>query len=175
MAEEGWTLRIVGDGAERTRLERSIREERIEAVTFAGWVSDVGHELARSGIFVATAPSDSFGLGVVEAMAAGIPVAACASGGHLETIGELRGAKLFGHGDVESAAEALRSFLSEAERVEMSARQHELVTKRFTIARHVDELLLEYERAIRDRRDDNRHRERPRPRSRSSSGHERER
>jgi glycosyltransferase involved in cell wall biosynthesis len=70
-------LRIVGDGALRKSLNRFvIRAGLQEVVEFAGFVepSDIPAEYAKSGLFVLPSLEDTFGVVVVEAMAAGVPV-----------------------------------------------------------------------------------------------------
>jgi glycosyltransferase involved in cell wall biosynthesis len=116
-------------------------------VTFVGWTSDVSGEIACAGMFLASAPAEPLGLAVLEAMAAGLPVVACASGGHLETVGQLPSAPLFPAGDARAAASVLRSLRSDSIRGEISAESRRLVAERFTIERHVDRLLVEYEAA----------------------------
>lgn len=157
LAQEGWSLRVVGEGAERGALEAWVASERIPAVVFAGWMPDVPSELAGAGVLLAPALSDSFGLAVVEAMAAGVPVVASAAGGHLETAGLLPDAPLFPSGDVEGAAVALRSLLPPEARAAASQTGRNLVDLAFTISHHVDQLLDEYETA-RGRIDGNGHR-----------------
>ena len=80
LADEGWTLRVVGDGSERAALQRFAATERLPRVEFAHWTSDVAGEFARAAILLATAPGEPFGLTVAEAMAAGVPVVASAAG-----------------------------------------------------------------------------------------------
>jgi glycosyltransferase involved in cell wall biosynthesis len=152
MFEEGWTLRVVGDGAERRALESWVAAKSVPGVVFTGWTSDVMGEFTRSGMLVASGPSDSFGFAVLEAMSAGVPVVACAAGGHLETIGRLPEAPLFLPGDADAAAVALRSLLSDAKRAAASSAGRELVQAEFTIGRHVDRLLAEYEAVLHRRR-----------------------
>ena len=147
LADDGWSLRIVGDGSERASLESWTKREGLLGVTFVGWTADVPREFGRAGILLATAPAESFGLGVVEAMAAGVPVAASAAGGHLETVGLLPHASLFPPGDGAGASEALRALLSEEMRTRASSEERSLVAERFTIKTHVDRLLVEYEAA----------------------------
>jgi glycosyltransferase involved in cell wall biosynthesis len=152
MFEEGWTLRIVGDGAERSDLEAWVAASGVPGVVFTGWQSDVTSEFARAGILLAPAPSDSFGFAVLEAISAGVPVVASAAGGHLETVGRLPEAALFPPGDVGAARAALRALLSDAVRAAASAAGRKLVQAEFTIERHVGRLLPEYEAAMRGRR-----------------------
>jgi glycosyltransferase involved in cell wall biosynthesis len=149
LADEGWSLRVVGEGRQRQMLERCVEAEAISGVTFTGWTAAVSDEMERAGILLASAPAEPLGLAVLEAMAAGVPVVACASGGHLETVGLLAGASLFPPGDAAAAAAALRSLLSDAMRVKTSAEGRRLVAERFTIEGHVDRLLAEYDAACR--------------------------
>jgi glycosyltransferase involved in cell wall biosynthesis len=144
LAGEGWSLRVVGEGAQRQQLEQFVSAEAIEAVTFTGWTDDVVAEHRRAGMMLATAPAEPLGLAVLEAMAAGIPVVASASGGHLETAGLVPGAPLFPPGDVAAAAQALRSLLPDAARSALSQGGRRIVAERFTIAHHVDGLLAVY-------------------------------
>jgi hypothetical protein len=41
MFDEGWSLRVVGDGAERTALESWVAANRVPGIVFTGWSSDV--------------------------------------------------------------------------------------------------------------------------------------
>jgi glycosyltransferase involved in cell wall biosynthesis len=81
-------------------------------------------------------------------MAAGVPVVASAAGGHLETIGRVERAPLFPPGDPHAAALALGGLLAEGERRRLSELERSLVDEHFTIDRHVEGLLLEYERLL---------------------------
>jgi hypothetical protein len=151
LADDGWTLRIVGSGSERTSLEAWAASERLGGVTFENWTPRVTDEYADAGIFLAPAPAEPFGLTVVEAMAAGVPVVACSAGGHLETIGMLRGSAMFSPGNAEECAALLRAFLSESARASASRAGRRLVEASFTVGRHVDQLLHEYDAAARVR------------------------
>jgi glycosyltransferase involved in cell wall biosynthesis len=144
LSNEGWTLRIVGDGSERRGLDDWVRANAVPDVTFAGWKQAVSDEFARAGLFLAPAPAEPLGLGVLEAMAAGVPVVAAGSGGHLETVGLLPDARLFQPLDPFSAAEAMRSFVSDDARRAASELGRAIVESKYTIARHVDRLLDEY-------------------------------
>jgi glycosyltransferase involved in cell wall biosynthesis len=149
LSEDGWSLRVVGAGSERAMLEEWARSEQVPALTFAGWTDRVVEELAGAGMLLASATAEPFGLGVIEAMAAGIPVVASAAGGHLETVGKLDGAPMFPPGEADSAAAAMRSLEPAGVRAAASQSVRDLVAAEFTISRHVDELLVEYEAARR--------------------------
>jgi glycosyltransferase involved in cell wall biosynthesis len=142
--EEGWSLRVAGEGRQRPALERWVAARRLPGVAFVGWVADVSRELASAGMLLASAPAEPFGLSVVEAMAAGVPVVAAAGGGHLETVGPLDGARLFPPGDFEAAAAAMRGLVPDRDRAAVSAAGRELATSRFSLEAHVDQLVGEY-------------------------------
>jgi len=145
--EEGWSLRVVGEGSERRSLEEWTASNGLYGVTFAGWAPAVAEEFAAAGVLLAPAPREPFGLSVVEAMAAGVPVVAAAAGGHLETVGRLADAQMFPPGDAEAAAAALRSLLPDAVRGRLSERGRSLVAAEFTVERHVEALLVQYSAA----------------------------
>ena len=144
LVEEGWSLRVVGEGHECGALERWVRECGVEGVSFSGWVADVSDVLASAGMLVASARAEPFGLAVVEAMMAGVPVVAAAAGGHLETIAQAEGAPLFPAGDHATAAAALRSLADDSTRAAVSASVRALAVAHFSITAHIDALLEQY-------------------------------
>lgn len=78
----GCLFLIAGDGSDRDRLERTRDRMGLDgAVRFLGRVPDVRVVLAAGDVFLSTSEFEGFGLGVVEAMAAGLPVVAVESGG----------------------------------------------------------------------------------------------
>jgi glycosyltransferase involved in cell wall biosynthesis len=143
--EDGWSLRVVGDGSHRAQIQGWAESRRLPGVSFVGWTSDVAGELSRAGLVLAPAPAEPFGLAVLEAMAAGVPVVAAAGGGHCETVALIPKAPTFPPGDVGAAAAALRSFLDEASRTDASAAGRRIVAAHFTLEHHVDRLLGEYD------------------------------
>ena len=147
LVDEGWSLRIVGEGYERGQLERWMATEGVRGATFAGWTDDVSNEFERAGMLLASAPAEPLGLAVLEAMAAGVPVVACASGGHRETIGRLADAPVFAPGDSVAAGEALRALLPDATRSRLSEDGRHLVSESFSIEDSVDSVLVEYSAA----------------------------
>jgi glycosyltransferase involved in cell wall biosynthesis len=142
--EENWTLRVVGDGSERPKLEEWSQSRAIPGITFAGWQGDVQGELARTGVLLAPTPREALGLGVLEAMAAGVPVVAAGAGGHLETLADVKEARLFPPGDLMEAAVALRSMLDDALRERLSVAERDCIERGFLLGQHVDQLLDQY-------------------------------
>ncbi|HEY0730484.1 MAG TPA: glycosyltransferase, partial [Pyrinomonadaceae bacterium] len=73
--------------ANRKSLETLISELNLnEIVSMPGWRDDMPAALSSLSLFVSAARSEPFGLAIVEAMAAGLPVIATASEGALEII-----------------------------------------------------------------------------------------
>jgi len=80
---------IVGDGPERDRLERQARKLGVAAqVEFLGACDParVASVLHGSDLFVLPGRREAFGIALLEARAAGLPVVACASGGVPEVV-----------------------------------------------------------------------------------------
>lgn len=113
---QGWRLEIAGDGAEEPMLKSLARDLGVaKSCTFLGFRDDVPDLMSRARVLLATSPVDAFGLNVVEAMAAGLPVVAAASGGYLETVGSLPSARMFPARDFEVAASQLTSLAKDPE------------------------------------------------------------
>ena len=142
LAGQGWRLVVAGRGAERPALEALARQLRVaDSTDFVGHDPDLPTRLAQAGILLAPRPDEAFGLTVVEAMAAGLPVVAAAGGGHLETLGPVSADTLFPLGDAEAAADRLATLAADApRRAETGARLRARYESTFTIERHVDGL-----------------------------------
>ncbi len=88
-------LVIVGDGPDREKLENYVREQAIPRVEFLGFVTNKRKLklLAQAGLFVSPALyGESFGIVLLEAMAAGLPIVAGNNPGYtavLQGTGEL--------------------------------------------------------------------------------------
>ncbi len=115
LADRGWRLVVAGDGSLREDVARLVAELGVvRSVDLVGHRSDVPHLLARASAFLATTPEEGLGLSVLEAMAAGLPVVADASGGHLETLGP-DAVGLYATRDPAAAGRALAALADDAE------------------------------------------------------------
>ncbi len=80
-------LIMVGDGPERTFLEKFVRENQLNnCVIFMGKQEKVEDILVISDVFLMPSETESFGLAALEAMACGVPVVASNAGGLPEII-----------------------------------------------------------------------------------------
>jgi glycosyltransferase involved in cell wall biosynthesis len=150
LASEGWELHVLGDGVERLMLEALVSELGIAgSVRFLGHVADAGPNLARASLLLATRPDEPFGLSVVEAMAAGLPVVAAGGGGHRETVGPATPGTLFPAGDVDTAAALLARLAHDpAERDRCADALRTRYLAELTIERHVERLEALYRRIL---------------------------
>jgi phosphatidylinositol alpha-1,6-mannosyltransferase len=91
----GPQLVLVGDGPERSSLERQVRRSRLRGVTFTGALGPAGvlGQLRRADVFalpvrtrLAGLDPEGLGLAALEASACGLPVVVGRSGGAPETV-----------------------------------------------------------------------------------------
>ena len=78
-----WHLTILGEGEERVSLERSVREAGLASrIHLVGTVEEPMQIIPHADLFIMSSRYEGFGLALVEAMAAGLPVVsfACPSG-----------------------------------------------------------------------------------------------
>ena len=145
-------VRIAGDGLSRGSLERSVKERSLRSVSFVGEV-DEGRkwELLRDAS-VLVAPSvggESFGIVLLEAMAAGVVPIAADNPGYRHLLAERAGDLLFPVGDAARLAARIRDVMcDDTRRAELQA-WGRVFHRRFewrVLAERVERV---YERAIR--------------------------
>lgn len=105
---------VAGDGPLLTELRRLARSLGLgEAVAFPGHLPDVRLALAATDVYVVPSRSEAISLGLLEAMAAGHPVAAFAVGGVPEAVEHGRTGLLVPPGDAAGLAEAVCRLLED--------------------------------------------------------------
>ncbi|MDQ4132699.1 MAG: glycosyltransferase family 4 protein [Actinomycetota bacterium] len=98
-------LVLVGDGDIRPELEAQVEGRGLNgAVEFTGAVPDIWPYLADADVFALASVTEAFGMAIVEAMAAGLPVVAPALGGIPELVTPGVSGELFPPGDHEALA-----------------------------------------------------------------------
>lgn len=105
------------------------------SVALPGWKDNIPGVLSSLTLFVSAARSEPFGLSIVEAMAAGLPVVAAASEGALEIIEDGVTGKLVPVGDPESLARAINNLLDDPVERSRLGRNAQLVAQRYSLAR----------------------------------------
>ncbi|HMM74526.1 MAG TPA: glycosyltransferase [Gammaproteobacteria bacterium] len=106
-------LTLAGDGPLRAALEaRAGALAPRVAVRFLGWVEEVTSAFAAADLFVLPSRDEPFGIVVLEAMAAGVPIIATRTAGPLEVL-DAETARLVDVGDVAGLAAAIAADLAD--------------------------------------------------------------
>jgi glycosyltransferase involved in cell wall biosynthesis len=112
-----------------------------EHIHFPGWLDDAEQLLCASDVFVSTSETESFGLSIVEAMAASNAVVATRTEGAQEIIEDQLTGVLVPIGDVERISQSIIALLEDSPRREaMGSRAAGAARKRFSLARMVDDI-----------------------------------
>jgi glycosyltransferase involved in cell wall biosynthesis len=129
-------LVVLGEGPDRARLERLARELGVERrVLLAGRLPDVAAWLRRATVFVHPARWEGFGLAVLEAMLAGLPVVATSVSSLPELVADGETGFLVPPDDPRALADALRLAL---ELPALGAAGRERARTEFSVARMAD-------------------------------------
>lgn len=139
---------LVGDGPARPRLEALARAEGIDRLTiFMGERRDVSELMEGFDLFVQPSLWEGFGVTVLEAMAAGLPVVASRVGGIPEIVRDGETGSLVPPGDDLALAEACHRLLGEPE---LASRMGAAGRARLLESFHIDRLVEETATLYRD-------------------------
>jgi glycosyltransferase involved in cell wall biosynthesis len=140
---------ICGDGRQLAAMRELARRIGVQGrVSFRGWLSseDLAQEFADASVVVV--PSlwpEPFGLVGIEALAAGRPVVASATGGIEDWLDDGVSGLCVKPGDVADLARALNELLADPERQkQMGIAGRDAVNSRFSPERHVSAMLGAY-------------------------------
>ncbi len=125
-------------GEVRKQLEKLVGELGLkDCFYFLGWVDEAEKLLCAMDVFVSASETESFGLAIAEAMAAGTAVVATRTEGAQEIIQDGETGLLVPIGDVERIASAVGQLLQDTE---IGKRAQEAANARFSLKRMVDEV-----------------------------------
>ncbi len=115
LSDLGGTLDIFGDGADRPALMRRYPESN--AIHWRGGTCDPAAALAGMDVLLLPSLGEGFGLVLIEAMAAGVPVVASAAGAMPEVIEHEKTGLLIapGRGEIDAFAAAIRRLRNDAD------------------------------------------------------------
>jgi glycosyltransferase involved in cell wall biosynthesis len=120
-----------------------------ERVWFLGEREDVPAILAASDLLLAPSWEEPFGRAIVEAMATGVPPVATETGGPAEIIDHGVDGLLLPPRDADAWADAVRDLLRRPDDLrEMGSRAREQAVARFSVAKHVEQVLDVYRAVI---------------------------
>jgi glycosyltransferase involved in cell wall biosynthesis len=146
-------LLIVGDGPERSRIERLIREQRLEsAVTLTGFRGDARRLLTAFDLFTMTSFSEGTSMALLEAMSAGLPVAVSRVGGNPEILRDGETGLLFASDDIGALVAALeRLYMDDGLRQRLATAAQAEFRERFSFDAMIDQYSKLYSELL-DRR-----------------------
>ncbi len=136
-------LVVLGEGSDRVRLDRLARDLGVERRVFLpGRVPDVAAWLRRATLLVHPARWEGFGLGVLEAMIAGLPVVASNVSSLPELVGDGETGYLVRPDDPPALALGVARAL---ERPELGAAGRDRARREFSVARMADRTAALYD------------------------------
>jgi len=141
---------VIGEGAERRRLEARAQALGLGAdrLRFAGFRGDAPSLLAAFDALVISSRSEGLPVVMLEAIAAGTPVAAFAVGGIPDLLGEASG-WLAPAGDVAALARTLAALAADPDGARARAETAKaILASRFGVERWLDQLDAVYARAL---------------------------
>ncbi len=139
-------LLIGGDGADRPALEREACSLGLaDRVEFVGAVSDSAAFYRRLDCFVLPSLDEAFGLVVLEAMAAGLPVVGTRVGGIPEILEDGSQGRLVAPADSHALAGAIRELCADPLRRQRMGEAARRQARRFDIGHTVKALQAAYE------------------------------
>lgn len=134
----------------RRSLESLIAELDLNGtVEMPGWRDDMPAALASLTLFVSAARSEPFGLAIVEAMAAGLPIVAAASEGAVEILEDGVTGKLVRVDDPDVLGEAINDLLDNPHECSRLARNAQLAAReRFSLMRMAGDIERVYREVL---------------------------
>lgn len=129
-------------GEVRKQLDQLVTDLQLnDRFHFLGWLDDAAKLLAALDVFVSASETESFGLAIAEAMAAGTAVVATATDGAQEVIEDETTGLIVPIGDVDQIANAIATLLTDNDRrKQFGARAKQAVAEKFSLRRMVDEI-----------------------------------
>lgn len=129
-------------GEVRKQLEQLVTELHLQdRFHFLGWLDDAAKLLAALDVFVSASETESFGLAIAEAMAAGTAVVATATDGAREVVEDQKTGVIVPIANVAEMAGAIAALLAnDDQRTQLGSQAKKTVTEKFSLRRMVDEI-----------------------------------
>jgi glycosyltransferase involved in cell wall biosynthesis len=138
-------LDFLGNGELMESVKELVNKYQLQdEINFAGVVDDVGAYLNKANIYVHPAYYEPFGLVIIEAMAAGLPVICLDGKGNRDLIEQGKNGYMFYQQDPKLFADNIVEVLSDPKRYQQLSDYAVQYASKFDMKLHVDNLLKYY-------------------------------
>jgi glycosyltransferase involved in cell wall biosynthesis len=139
-------LSLAGDGAEKDSLVNLANELNVlQNIVFLGKVEQIENYYAQSNLYVHAAKSEAFGLTLIEAMAAGLPVITLDGGGNRDLIEEGKNGYMIFEENPQLFADKISELWKNQEKYKAMSQYAKQYAKQYDIKPYVDKLLALYQ------------------------------
>lgn len=143
-------LEIVGEGEERSNLEFKIQNLKLEKhITLLGSKANPAEEMQKWDVFVSSSIAETFGIVVLEAFAAGLPVVATRVGGVPDIVRDKKNGLLIPPRSPKALADAITEILSRPALKESLIRAGKDRIRDFDWRKIINQLEREYSKVAR--------------------------
>lgn len=138
-------LNLLGDGSEKGKLQELTKKLNLEQhILFHGNVDDPERFLKNSVVYIHTALYEPFGLVILEAMAAGLPVVCTDGGGNRDLIHDGENGFLVTSTKPEYLADKIEYLLKHEDKRKQMGKQAQHFAKKFDIEHYATQLMIKY-------------------------------
>lgn len=142
-------LKLIGDGINRTALIKEIETlDLSNEIVLLGKIDDVQKELWASDIYVHSAYYEPFGLVLVEAMAAGLPIVCLDGRGNTEIVESGKNGFLVKQNDAKKFSEKILEIFFNKELHQTMSDHSKQLSEKYSIDKYVNQLLNLYKSSI---------------------------
>lgn len=142
-------LWLLGEGNLKGDLVKKVKELKLQnEITFTGNVTNVQDYLTKCDIYIHSSFSEAFGLVLVEAMAAGLPVITSDGKGNRDIIEEGKNGYMIFDYSVEKFANTILKLWHNKEKLKSMSNYANQYAKQYDIVNYVDKLLEIYQNTI---------------------------
>ena len=147
--EIDFELLILGDGPERVQLEEEIAVQGLTGlVQLLGNVNDVPFYLHQADLFLHPAIYEPFGLVLLEAMAAGLPVVSLDGGGNRDILVDGKNGFLISENDANSFVEKIQYLYCHPHQYRIMSEFAQSFAKQYDISIYIDQLMEFYHQCL---------------------------
>ena len=124
---------IIGDGEEKSTIEKNISEYKIDNVKLLGYQRNVNEYLRASDLFLSTSLWEGLPYSLIEATRAGVPIVASNVTGNNEVVFDKQNGYLFQVDDIDSAAHMLKDLRDSNKTLETFGQNSKKVFKEYFV------------------------------------------